>query len=194
MDVVCNADKCRGIRFNHRSSQFRLFVTRDDRKQNRFFIMLVCTFGTVDDRYPAPHPILDAINYALWFRGHDHDLHLLLLCVNHVHYARIDKNAECRIKGIRPAKNGPAARMMKKLKIRLIVPMLLPVCFLIVSPKISKPPVEIPFLSAKPVPNPLIVAPKIAQMIGSFVKGTGLIALIMTDEQKTAKIVNSVNL
>nr|DAV68017.1 MAG TPA: hypothetical protein [Caudoviricetes sp.] len=31
----------------------------------------------------------------------------------------------------------------------------------------SSPPVEIPFLSAKPVPIPLIVAPKIAQTTGS---------------------------
>ena len=182
MDVVCNADKCGRIRFDHRSPQFRLFVTRDDRKQNRFFIMLVCPFGTVNDRYSATHPILDAINYALWFRGHDHDLHLLLLCVNHVHYARIDKNAECRIKGIRPAKNGPCGKNDEKIENQID-------CSDAFAGVLSDP-----ILSARPVPNPLIVAPKIAQMIGSFVKGTGLIALIMTDEQKTAKIVNSVNL
>ena len=78
--------------------------------------MLVCTFGTVDDRYSAPHSILDTVNYALWFRGYNHDLHLLLLCVNHVHYARIDKNAECRIKGIRPAKNGPCGKNDEKIE------------------------------------------------------------------------------
>ena len=67
----------------------------------------------------------------------------------------------------------PAAKTIKALKIMLIVPTLLPVCFLIVKPKISKPPVEIPFFKAKPVPKPLIAAPKRAQIIGSCVSVIG---------------------
>ena len=62
---------------------------------------------------------------------------------------------------------------MNVLKIILTVPTDFPVNFRTVKLIISNPPVEMPLFKAYPVPYPLRIAPKIAQINGSLVYTVG---------------------
>ena len=84
--------------------EFIKFSTRNNCNQNCFFLMIVGTFCTIDNRCTTMQLIVDFFNNSFRITGNNHSLHPLLLGKDGICHPTRNKNRNHRIKRIFPPK------------------------------------------------------------------------------------------